>query len=92
MEAFGGVFDLNNFPAEYLNLPDSSTTPKFRNQPTQNLFRWQTIIDHVERDLTKFNLRFSDQPFDPLAPSLVDFGVWNIKVVAPAPTRLKWSN
>ena len=88
MEAFGGVFELNNSPAEYLNLPDSSTNPRFRGQPVENLFRWQTIIDHVRERPYEVQFKVSDEPVDPLAPSLVDFGVWNINVIAPAPTGL----
>ncbi len=91
MEGFGGVFDLNNFPAQYLNLPDRSPIPRFRQQPVENLFTWQTILDHVRERPYQVQFKISDQPFDPLAPSLVDFATWNINVVAPAPTGLTGS-
>lgn len=88
LEAFGGVFELNNSPAEFLSLPDLDPEPKFRDQPASSLFKWQTNINHVRSRPYEVQFKVSDKPFDPDAPSLVDFKTWNVTVVAPAPTGL----
>lgn len=91
IEAFGGVFDLNISPAEFLSLPDRDPVPKFRRQPATSLFRWQTDLSHVRDRPYEVQFKISDDPSDPDAPAFTDFKVWNIIVVAPAPTGLTGS-
>ena len=91
LESFGGVYELNNSPAEFLSLPNLNPTPEFRNQPASSLFRWQTNINHVRARPYEVQFKVSDRPFDPDAPSLVEFKTWNVTVVAPAPTGLTTS-
>ena len=88
LESFGGVYQLNNSPAEFLSLPNLNPQPEFRDQPASSLFRWQTNINHVRARPYEVQFKVSDRPFDPQAPSLVDFKTWNVQVVAPAPTGL----
>lgn len=88
LEAFGGVFNLNNSPAEFLSLPDLNPVPTFRRQPASSLVKWQTNINHVQERPYEVQFKVSDRPFDPDAPSLVDFKTWRVTVVAPAPTGL----
>ena len=88
LEAFGGVFNLNNSPAEFLSLPDLIPMSAFRSQPASSLLKWQTNISHVQERPYEVQFKVSDRPFDPDAPSLVDFKTWRVTVVAPAPTGL----
>lgn len=88
IEAFGGVFDLNIAPAAFLGLPDESPNPRFRDQPAESVFRWQTDISHVRSRPYEVQFKISDRPTDPDAPSFTDFKRWNVTVVAPAPTGL----
>lgn len=83
VEAFGAPFETNPNPAEFLPSP-----PEFRPQPVEQIFRWQTSLAHVRKKPYEVQLKVSDKPTDPDAPSLVDFKTWNIAVVAPAPTGL----
>lgn len=91
IEAFGGVFNLNISPAVFLGLPDESPIPRFRDEPAESLFRWQTDISHVRENPYEVQFKISDDPFDPDAPSFTDFKRWNVTVVAPAPTGLTGS-
>lgn len=88
MEAFGGVFEVDNSPAEYINLPDSSTSVLFRDQPADNFFRWKTNFSHVRDQPYNIVFKVSDVQFDPSEPSLIDFKSWQVKVMAPAPQNL----
>lgn len=88
MEAFGGPFEVDNSPAEYINLPDSSTNTVFRNQPADNLFRWRTNFSHVRDQPYNIVFKVSDVQFDPSEPSLIDFESWQVKIMAPAPKNL----
>jgi gliding motility-associated-like protein len=88
LESFGGVYQLNISPAEFLSLPGLNPVPEFRNQPASSLFSWQTTINHVRQRPYEVQFKVSDRPFDPDAPSLVEFKTWNVTVVAPAPTGL----
>lgn len=82
IEGFGGVFSLSSSPATL------SPEPDFRPQPDEVKFSWQTDLSHVRNRPYEVQFKISDQPNDPLAPSLVDFKTWNITVVAPAPQGL----
>ena len=82
IEAFGGVFNLNPNAATF------TPEPVFRQQPIEQLFSWQTDLSHVRAKPYEVQFKISDRPTDPDAPSLVDFGTWNVTVVAPAPTGL----
>lgn len=82
IEAFGGVFDLNPNPAQFI------PAPEFRREPIEHTFKWQTDFSHVRTRPYEVRFKISDIPTDPDAPSLVDFATWNITVVAPAPTGL----
>lgn len=89
LEAFGSIFNLNNSPAQFLSLPDLNPVPEFRNQPASSQVNWQTNINHVQQRPYEVQFKVSDKPFDPKAPSLVDFKTWRVTVVAPAPTGLQ---
>ncbi|MFY0594248.1 gliding motility-associated C-terminal domain-containing protein [Roseivirga sp.] len=91
IEAFGGVFDLNIAPAEFVGLPDEDAAPRFRDQPAESLFKWETDISHVRSRPYEVQFKISDNPSDPDAPAFTDFERWNITVVAPAPTGLTGS-
>lgn len=91
VEAFGGPFETNTSPAEFLTLPGLEPIVEFRQSPTQNLFRWQTNFSHIQRRPYEVQFKITDSPFDPDAPRLTDFKRWNITVVAPAPTGLSAS-
>lgn len=88
LEAFGGVFNINNSPAQFLSFPGLNPTPEFRPQPAESKFVWQTNINHVRGRPYEVQFKVSDRPSDPDAPSLVDFKTWRVTVVAPAPTGL----
>lgn len=88
VEAFGGPFQVNTSPAEFLNLPGLDDTRDFRPEPSEHLFRWQTNFSHIQSRPFEVQFKVTDQPNDPDAPKLTDFQRWNIKVVAPAPTGL----
>ena len=88
VEAFGGPFEVNTSPAQFLNLPGLDEEREFRNQPSEHLFRWQTNFSHIQSRPFQVQFKVTDQPTDPDAPRLTDFQLWNIKVVAPAPTGL----
>lgn len=88
VEAFGGPFQVNNSPAELLNLPELNDIREFRPQPSDHLFRWQTNFSHIRARPFEVQFKVTDQPNDPDAPKLTDFETWNVRVVAPAPTGL----
>ena len=88
VEAFGGVFEVGTSPATLEQLGDRGPNPNFDRQPVTSVFRWQTDLSHVRTRPYEVRFKVSDQPNDPIAPSLVDFQTWNITVVAPAPTGL----
>lgn len=88
VEAFGGPFQVNTSPAEFLNIPGMDDVREFRPQPSEHLFRWQTNFSHIQARPFEVQFKVTDQPNDPEAPRLTDFQRWNIQVVAPAPTGL----
>ncbi|WP_268122278.1 gliding motility-associated C-terminal domain-containing protein [Roseivirga pacifica] len=88
LESFGGVFQQNSNPAEFLSIPDLNPVPEFRNSPASSLFKWQTDLSHVRERPYQVRFKVSDKPADSSLPELVNFETWNVKVVAPAPKRL----
>lgn len=88
MEAFGGAFEVNSSPAEYLNLPDTDSRDRFRDSPAQSLLRWQTNLSHVQAQPHEVVFKVTDIQLDPSVPALIDFKTMSIQVVAPAPTGL----
>lgn len=82
LTAFGGVFEQLSSPAQFL--PDP---PAPQASPATGTFRWQTDCSHVREKPYQINFRAAD--YDPATgPSLADFKIWNVTVVAPAPTGL----
>ncbi len=88
VEGFGGVFELNSNAAELAQLGGRGPEPNFDRQPVTSRFTWQTDLSHVRTRPYQVQFKITDQPNDPLAPSLVDFETWEITVVAPAPEAL----
>jgi gliding motility-associated-like protein len=83
LTSFGGVYELLSSPAEFV--PDP---PIPQNSPATGNFRWQTDCSHVRAKPYQVNFRAAD--FEPATgPSLADFKIWNVTVVAPAPTGLQ---
>ncbi|WP_109830250.1 gliding motility-associated C-terminal domain-containing protein [Reichenbachiella versicolor] len=82
--AFGAPFELLNNPAT--QTPRSTVPPTFYPQPSTLEFSWETICDHVRERPYEVQVRVRDNP--DFGPKLSDFAVWNITVVAPAPTGL----
>ncbi|MEK6477892.1 gliding motility-associated C-terminal domain-containing protein [Catalinimonas sp. 4WD22] len=82
LTAFGGVFEQLSSPAQFL--PDPAVP---QNSPATGNFSWQTDCSHVREKPYQINFRAAD--FEPATgPSLADFKIWNVTVVAPAPTGL----
>lgn len=83
LTSFGGVYELLNSPAAF-----SPDPPIPQNSPATGNFRWQTDCSHVRAKPYQVNFRAAD--FEPATgPSLADFKIWNVTVVAPAPTGLE---
>ena len=77
LTAFGDVFELSANPATF-----GPTNP----QPTPGTgtFRWQTTCADVQVKPYLVNFKVAD--VEPASgPSLADFKIWNVTVVAPAP-------
>jgi gliding motility-associated-like protein len=55
--------------------------------PAELRFQWQTDCIHVRQQPYQVVFKITDNP--PKGPKLVNFKIWNIKVVAPAPQWLK---
>lgn len=77
---------------ELLGLPISRNpaaitpqTPAFTSSVPQATvrFRWNTNCQHVRQQPYAVVFKITDNP--PLGPRLVNFKIWNIRVVAPAP-------
>jgi len=82
LTAFGGVFEQESSPAQF-----SPDPPVPQNSPATGTFRWQTNCNHVRDKPYQINFRAAD--YEPATgPSLADFKIWNVTVVAPAPTGL----
>lgn len=84
IEVFSEIidFDASKIPATYSpNPPGFSSSVPFASLN----FRWQTDCLHVRQQPYQVVFKITDSP--PKGPKLVNFKIWNIKVVAPAP---KW--
>jgi hypothetical protein len=86
IEVFSELIELApaRLPATY-----SPNPPEFvSSDPNAQLtFRWQTDCMHVRQQPYQVVFKITDSP--PRGPKLVNFKIWNIKVVAPSP---KWTN
>ena len=86
IEVFSELIDFlpAKIPATYLPNP-----PIFlpSNPAAELTFSWQTDCLHVRQQPYQVVFKITDNP--PKGPKLVNFKIWNIKVVAPAPT---WNN
>jgi hypothetical protein len=84
IEVFSEIteFDVDNNPATY-----SPNPPVFIGSvPFAQLnFRWQTDCMHVRQQPYQVVFKITDNP--PKGPKMVNFKIWNIKIVAPSP---KW--
>jgi len=77
-------FTQDKIPATYSpNPPEFGSSVPF----AQLNFRWQTDCIHVRQQPYQVVFKITDYP--PKGPKLVNFKIWNIKVVAPAP---EWTN
>lgn len=84
IEVFSELLELagEKFPATYSPNPTDFTS----SDPFAQLnFRWQTDCIHVRQQPYQVVFKITDSP--PRGPKLVNFKIWNIRVVAPAP---KW--
>lgn len=84
IEVFSEIvdFDANKNPATYTpNPPDFISSDPY----AELRIRWQTECMHVRQQPYQVVFKITDNP--PKGPKLVNFKIWNIKVVAPAP---KW--
>jgi gliding motility-associated-like protein len=86
IEVFSEVID---FPIEKLPATYTPSPPLFTaSDPAAELrIRWQTDCRHVRQQPYQIVFKITDNPAD--GPKLVNFKVWNIKVVAPAPVWQK---
>ncbi len=85
IEVFSELIDFtpDKLPPTYSpNLPLFSPSVPFASLN----FRWQTDCIHVRQQPYQVVFKITDNP--PKGPKLVNFKIWNIKVVAPAP---KWN-
>jgi hypothetical protein len=81
--------------SEVLNLPATRSPATFSPPPAfmssvpqaEVRFRWNTTCRHVRQQPYAVVFKITDNP--PQGPRLVNFKIWNIKVVAPAPV---WQN
>lgn len=82
IEVFSEIIDLeaSQLPATYTPQPPAymSSVPM-----AELKFHWQTDCIHVRTQPYQVVFKITDNP--PLGPKLVNFQVWNITVVAPAP-------
>lgn len=82
IEVFSELIDFSpdKLPATY-----SPSPPEFVSSvPYSELhFLWQTDCQHVRQQPYQVVFKITDNP--PQGPKLVNFKIWNIKVVAPAP-------
>jgi hypothetical protein len=82
IEVFSELIDFSpeKLPATYFpNPPVFSSSNPF----AQLNFQWQTDCLHVRQQPYQVVFKITDNP--PNGPKLVNFKIWNIKVVAPAP-------
>jgi hypothetical protein len=85
IEVFSELID---FPTDKIPATYSPSPPEFISSiPFAELnFRWQTDCMHVRQQPYQVVFKITDNPTR--GPKLVNFKIWNIKVVAPAP---KWT-
>jgi len=84
MEAFGGVFLLNDSPASIT--PDNDD---FEPAPDTLFFEWPTVCEHVREQPYEVQFKVSDDPpTNDRGPMLANFATWRINVVAPAPENV----
>lgn len=82
LTSFGSAFEQIVSPARFF--PDP---PEPQDSPATGTFQWQTDCFHVREEPYQINFKAAD--VDPATgPSLADFKIWNVTVVAPAPTGL----
>lgn len=84
IEVFAEIVDFSadRFPATFTPNP-----PAFNPAPAQLQFQWQTHCLHVRQQPYQVVFKITDNP--PNGPKLVNFRIWNIKVVGPPPI---WQN
>jgi CHU_C Type IX secretion signal domain len=82
IEVFGQVvdFEADEFPATYTPNP---AVFQSSNPQAQLQFQWQTDCIHVRSQVYQVVFKITDSP--PSGPKLVNFKIWNIKVIAPPP-------
>lgn len=86
IEVFSEIIDFApaKLPATYTPNPPAFTS----SDPFAQLnFQWQTDCMHVRQQPYQVVFKITDNP--PRGPKLVNFKIWNIKVVAPAPKWVK---
>lgn len=86
IEVFSEVIDFSpeKIPATYSPHPFDFTPS---DPPAELRFQWQTDCLHVRQQPYQVVFKITDNP--PQGPKLVNFVIWNIKVVAPAPQWVK---
>ncbi len=86
IEVFSEIIDFaaEKIPATYLPRPFEFTPS---DPPAELRFQWQTDCLHVRQQPYQVVFKITDNP--PQGPKLVNFKIWNIKVVAPAPQWIK---
>lgn len=86
IEVFSEVIDFapEKIPAIYTPRPFDFTPS---DPPAELRFQWQTDCLHVRQQPYQVVFKITDNP--PQGPKLVNFKIWNIKVVAPAPKWVK---
>lgn len=78
------TFSPEKIPATFSPRPFEYTAS---DPPAELRFQWQTDCLHVRQQPYQVVFKITDNP--PEGPKLVNFKIWNIKVVAPAP---QWVN
>jgi gliding motility-associated-like protein len=79
MEAFSGIFSLANGSATIQ--PDQ---PGYQPSGSSISFSWTPLCEAVRTQPYQVTIKITDNP--PTGPKLVQYKVWNIKVLAPPPT------
>ncbi|HPW64335.1 MAG TPA: hypothetical protein PLJ13_18715, partial [Cyclobacteriaceae bacterium] len=86
IEVYSEIVDFapEKIPASYSPSPFEFTPS---DPPAELRFQWQTDCLHVRQQPYQVVFKITDNP--PQGPKLVNFVIWNIKVVAPAPQWVK---